>query len=1092
MLQKQTLSRAIKYTAIALFLCITAAYAQTSTIWGAPQASIVVTNRIPVDQSALSGPGQISVGQLLHMITGDCTVNINSGAITCTKTNGTSFAAVATSGSASDLSTGTLLAARLPTPTTSALGGIEAINHVGSQWVSYIDTSGVPHLSQPADADISFTDTVTGNATISAHGFLKKLTGTATQYMDGSGNWSTPAAFGLVTTPYSVFGNNTASSALPTAQTSPIVSGSMTAASFISTTSTGNAPFTVTSTTNIPNLNASSLNGATFAAPGSIGSGTAGSGAFTSLTSNGQSVLTTSNTATMTNKTYDTAGTGNVLKVNGQQITAVSGNTGTIATSTGTLTNGHCVDIDSNGNFIDAGSACGGSASSGFNSLTSGTNTAAAMLVGSGASLGVTGSGTIAATSAPASGITGTLAASQGGTGQTSVANAFTSFFESVATTLGDIVYGGSSGAPTRLAGNTSATTAFLTGTGTGSAAAAPAWSLPSALSPAFVGTNFTGTAGSLTAGSVTTNANLTGPITSSGNATSVAGAAAGKVYAGVTPSFTSTPVLGVATSAAGTLGLSNGSASGTVITLQNPSNITTGYNYNFPATAGAVGALETSGGGGSAANIWLTDVATGQILTSGGTTAIPAFSATLPSAVQGNITGTGALTSGSITTGFTTIGSAFGGSGVASPTAHDVLVSEGASPFTPISPSTSGFVLTSNGASSDPSFQAASASGGTRALSTTDTVVGSDNGKLLTLSGVGATALTSAATIGASFTTYIKNTAATGVAINTITPNGSDNIDGSNSTIIILPGETRAFHCSGAAWTTNVIVPFSLTTTTTTNVTLPRNGYLGFSGQLWGGGASGGAGITDEGGGGGGGSYSQFTYLSNAKLSVASLQLTLTVGAGGVSQTTTNTGGNPGGNTSVEELTNFYFFNFAFGGGAGGGGSLGAGGGGAGTGYYTGGFIAAGTPNTSLSIGSAAVTTTAGGGGYTTASTGGSAGGGNFQDASGGGGGGGGNASTKLGGSSMFGGGGGGAAVATTGGAGGQSLWGGGGGGGGSNTTGGAGGISTRGGNGGAGGNAGAGINGSVPGGGGGGALGTTGSGAGAGGEVVLFGIIQ
>lgn len=45
-----------------------------------------------------------------------------------------------------------------------------------------------------------------------------------------------------------------------------------------------------------------------------------------------------------------------------------------------------------------------------------------------------------------------------------------------------------------------------------------PALGTPSAL----VGTNITGTAASLTAGNVTTNANLTGPITSSGNATTI------------------------------------------------------------------------------------------------------------------------------------------------------------------------------------------------------------------------------------------------------------------------------------------------------------------------------------------------------------------------------------------------------------------------------------------------------------------------------------------------------------------------------------------------------------------------------------------
>jgi len=55
---------------------------------------------------------------------------------------------------------------------------------------------------------------------------------------------------------------------------------------FTSTVATGTAPLVVSSTTNVANLNASSLNGATFANPGAIGS-TPGSGAFTSLSGNG-------------------------------------------------------------------------------------------------------------------------------------------------------------------------------------------------------------------------------------------------------------------------------------------------------------------------------------------------------------------------------------------------------------------------------------------------------------------------------------------------------------------------------------------------------------------------------------------------------------------------------------------------------------------------------------------------------------------------------------------------------------------------------------------------------------------------------------
>lgn len=45
--------------------------------------------------------------------------------------------------------------------------------------------------------------------------------------------------------------------------------------------------------------------------------------------------------------------------------------------------------------------------------------------------------------------------------------------------TLGDIIYGGTSGATTILAGNTTTTKKFLSQTGTGSASAAPAWAQP-------------------------------------------------------------------------------------------------------------------------------------------------------------------------------------------------------------------------------------------------------------------------------------------------------------------------------------------------------------------------------------------------------------------------------------------------------------------------------------------------------------------------------------------------------------------------------------------------------------------------------------
>ena len=61
-----------------------------------------------------------------------------------------------------------------------------------------------------------------------------------------------------------------------------------------STASTGTAPFVIASTTNVPNLNASSLSGATFASPGAIGGTTPGSAAFTTISASSQITSTIS------------------------------------------------------------------------------------------------------------------------------------------------------------------------------------------------------------------------------------------------------------------------------------------------------------------------------------------------------------------------------------------------------------------------------------------------------------------------------------------------------------------------------------------------------------------------------------------------------------------------------------------------------------------------------------------------------------------------------------------------------------------------------------------------------------------------------
>ena len=81
------------------------------------------------------------------------------------------------------------------------------------------------------------------------------------------------------------------------------------------------------------------------------------------------------------------------------------GTTGSFATQDGSITTGHCLEWGPG--VEDAGSACGSGGSSAFSALTGSTNTTAAMVVGSGASLTFSGSGTINASAAPLSGLTG-------------------------------------------------------------------------------------------------------------------------------------------------------------------------------------------------------------------------------------------------------------------------------------------------------------------------------------------------------------------------------------------------------------------------------------------------------------------------------------------------------------------------------------------------------------------------------------------------------------------------------------------------------------------------------------------------------------
>lgn len=70
-----------------------------------------------------------------------------------------SLAPVATSGSASDLSTGTLPAAGLPNPSATTLGGVKSLASASHKFLTQIGTDGSVSQAQPASADITATAT---------------------------------------------------------------------------------------------------------------------------------------------------------------------------------------------------------------------------------------------------------------------------------------------------------------------------------------------------------------------------------------------------------------------------------------------------------------------------------------------------------------------------------------------------------------------------------------------------------------------------------------------------------------------------------------------------------------------------------------------------------------------------------------------------------------------------------------------------------------------------------------------------------------------------------------------------------------------
>ena len=105
--------------------------------------------------------------------------------------------------SGADITSGTVDGARLPAASTTQAGIAELATSAETTAGLVVQASDTrlsdartPTAHTHAEGDLSLTDITTNNASTTKHGFLKKLSNSATEYMDGTGNWSTPAGGG--------------------------------------------------------------------------------------------------------------------------------------------------------------------------------------------------------------------------------------------------------------------------------------------------------------------------------------------------------------------------------------------------------------------------------------------------------------------------------------------------------------------------------------------------------------------------------------------------------------------------------------------------------------------------------------------------------------------------------------------------------------------------------------------------------------------------------------------------------------------------------------------------------------------------------
>jgi hypothetical protein len=119
---------------------------------GGTPSSLTLTNAIGLPLGGLTGAGTGVITALGVNVGTAGSVVVNGGVLgTPSSGVGTNLTAL----NATQLTSGTVPAARLPTPSASTLGGIQSLTCSANQWLNTISTLGVPSCAQPAFSNLS-------------------------------------------------------------------------------------------------------------------------------------------------------------------------------------------------------------------------------------------------------------------------------------------------------------------------------------------------------------------------------------------------------------------------------------------------------------------------------------------------------------------------------------------------------------------------------------------------------------------------------------------------------------------------------------------------------------------------------------------------------------------------------------------------------------------------------------------------------------------------------------------------------------------------------------------------------------------------